>query len=117
MGRPEHLPLPQQAQSLKKKSALKSYLSLVIPAALCTALYLTQPLSGLPDAIARWEGDVSLQNYDGASCPKQVEPLNVGLDWNPAEDVDYKTLAANRLIGAVQIVSPHFCPPLAAELR
>lgn len=107
VGRPGSIPLPQQSASYsaKKRSALKTYLSLALPLAVCMTLYITNPARSLSGAYAQWDGDVSLQGFDGASCPVQVEPRNVGLDWNPLEDGAYRAVAAQRLIGAVQIVS------------
>ena len=107
VGRPEAIPLPQQTHSYsaKKKSTLKSSLSLALLLVLCTALYLTNPAQSLARAFAQWAGDLSLQGYDGASCPAQAEPLNVGIDWRPLESEEYREVAAKRLIGAVQIVS------------
>lgn len=43
---------------------------------------------------------------EGVSCPAVVEPLNVGVDWRPEDDEAYKTLAVERLQGAVRLVRP-----------
>lgn len=106
--------MPSAPSHSRTRSALRSYLSLTIPLLVCTTLYLSAsgPIpssvasslaSPLASARAVWEGDVSLLGYKGASCPVQPSPLNVGVDWDPSADAAFRGLAADRLIGAVQI--------------
>ncbi|GAA5847109.1 hypothetical protein JCM9279_002692 [Rhodotorula babjevae] len=52
---------------------------------------------------------------EGVSCPPVVEPLNVGVDWRPEDDEAYKTLAVERLQGAVRIPTESFDDMLGPE--
>ncbi|KAK4046749.1 hypothetical protein OIV83_005854 [Microbotryomycetes sp. JL201] len=41
-----------------------------------------------------------------AKCPRQVDPINIGHDWDPSKDADYVTKALDRLRGSIRIASP-----------
>ncbi|KAK4046898.1 hypothetical protein OIO90_006406 [Microbotryomycetes sp. JL221] len=38
-----------------------------------------------------------------SGCPPQPEPINMGSDWNPSQDVTYVKLAIERLQGSIRI--------------
>lgn len=109
MGKEESLPLTAPApssSSLETTRTPSSFsrriaaLALLLPVAFWLS-YPTDALAALPvGRPCRHE----LASGKGASCPTQVDPLNVGPDWLPEQDDEYKKLATERLQGAVRIV-------------
>lgn len=88
-------PLPVPASSLLTR--------LRLPAALVLAAFaITRTVPSLNPFEAQ------LVVSQSAKCPAQVAPLNLGLDWRPAEDKEFTALAVRRLQGAIQIVSGRF---------
>ncbi|BGP00603.1 hypothetical protein JCM10021v2_004291 [Rhodotorula toruloides] len=113
MGKEESLPLTAPApssSSLETTRTPSSFsrriaaLALLLPVASWLS-YPTDALAALPvGRPCRHE----LASGKGASCPTQVDPLNVGPDWLPEQDDEYKKLATERLQGAVRIRTESF---------
>ncbi|BGP73000.1 hypothetical protein NBRC10513v2_006404 [Rhodotorula toruloides] len=113
VGKEESLPLTAPApssSSLETTRTPSSFsrriaaLALLLPVASWLS-YPTDALAALPvGRPCRHE----LASGKGASCPTQVDPLNVGPDWLPEQDDEYKKLATERLQGAVRIRTESF---------
>ena len=114
VGRPEVLPLagepalptssssPPPPTATRTSRARLAALLVLLP----LAFYLSFPRQEL-DHLS-WLAPSSSADRPvsilGASCPVQSEPKNVGPDWRPEQDDEYKQQAIERLQGAVRIV-------------
>ncbi|ORY77565.1 vacuole protein [Leucosporidium creatinivorum] len=98
----EKLPLthPSPSPSPPPRSTRSRLLPLLL--LLLPALYLTTTTYPLTSLLPHPTSQ-PLRADKGASCPLQVEPLNVGKDWRPEEDNKYVEKAVERLRGAVRI--------------
>ncbi|KAL7410316.1 hypothetical protein BDY24DRAFT_400131 [Mrakia frigida] len=96
---------------IKKRSEWKTLASFTIAVAL-TTLVLKGP-STLPALLSsisesrRMDASYSDMLVKG-KCPSQIDPINVGADWNPLEDKKYSAKAIDRLSRAVQIPTVSF---------
>ncbi|BGP42648.1 hypothetical protein JCM10449v2_006660 [Rhodotorula kratochvilovae] len=112
LGQPEVLPLAVDAPvassarpASKTSRARLAALFVLLP----LAFWLSFPRQELDHLswFAPAAGDRAVTLH-GAGCPVQVAPRNVGPDWRPEQDEEYKQRAVERLQGAVRIRTESF---------
>ncbi|GAA6011066.1 hypothetical protein JCM11491_005925 [Sporobolomyces phaffii] len=80
------------------------YLSFPAP-----TLDLSSWKSSIPHSCSRSLGlDTPLVGHSGASCPKQLDPLDRGGNWDPKDEPDWSHVAIENLRGAVRIRTESF---------
>lgn len=107
------LPLPSNAAS-PPPNRLRYPLALLL--LVPCAFYLSFPTTLTPSSILpttfrhscshspRESFESPLLDLAGASCPKQLDPLDKGDNWDPKEDAEYAAEVISKLQGAVKIV-------------
>ncbi|ORY76000.1 vacuole protein [Leucosporidium creatinivorum] len=69
---------------------------------------VTKSLTRLSSYISPSQEPTVLVSKPIASCPVQVEPRSIGVDWRPEDDKEYVRKAVERLQGAVRIPTESF---------
>ncbi|GAA6022192.1 hypothetical protein JCM11491_002427 [Sporobolomyces phaffii] len=97
---------PPEAAGRRRRSPISSlYLAVSAP----LLAYLLLPSLSVPDLskLAALPANVasSLSKSHDATCPAQVDALNVGTFWKPEEDVEYVQMATERFQGALKIAT------------